>query len=298
MREDQNFKAAQGVYPNLPIKDYHKSAGLSKTGACHLSRSPRTFQYFIDSHPASKPGKSLVTGSIFHLLMEGAFEDECLVGPEVKDKRQKEWKDFVRNNSEKLCLTPSEARDVFRMREALLSYGPAEDLLSQPGRFECSFYWNDPGTGELCKCRPDWISENLLTIIDFKSCQDATEAAFVRAAERYHYHVSAAMTMDGVHAATGIRPDRYIFLAIEPHAPYLTAAYEATADDIERGRTLVRRSLATLKRCVDSGVWPGLPEEIRPLDVSRWRGRHQEEDDGEEEAPGVTEEPANEWWKS
>ncbi len=286
-----------GVHPELPNSVYHSSVGVSKTGLCRLDRAPIVFRDAIDHPGESKKSKSLVTGSVFHIAMEGAFERECSVGPDVKDKRQKEWKDFVKANVGKVCLTPGEALDVFRMRESLLSYGPAHDILAQPGRFECSFYWNDAETGELCKCRPDWISEHLLTIIDFKTCQDATEAAFVRAAERYHYHVSAAMTMDGVHAATGIRPDRYIFLAIEPHAPYLTAAYEATADDIERGRAFVRRNLATLKRCVDSGVWPGLPEEIRPLDVSRWRGRHQEEDEGEEN-PGVTEEPANEWWKS
>jgi exodeoxyribonuclease VIII len=289
------FEAMPGVYPDLPNSVYHTSAGVSKTGLCRLDRAPIVFRDALDNPGESKKSKSLVTGSVFHIAMEGAFERDCAVGPEVKDKRQKEWKDFVKNNDGKICLTPDEARDVFRMREVLLSYGPAQEILSQPGRFECSFYWNDPETGELCKCRPDWVSENLLTIIDFKTCQDATEAAFVRAADRYHYHVSAAMTMDGIREATGIQPLRYIFLAIEPHAPYLTAAYEATADDIERGRAFVRRSLATLERCTRKGIWPGLPEEIRPLDAHRWRGRH-EVDEGEETAE-KTEEPANEWWK-
>lgn len=289
------FKATPGVYPELPNSVYHTSAGVSKTGLCRLDRAPIVFRDALDNPGESRKSKSLVTGSVFHIVMEGAFERDCAVGPEVKDKRQKEWKDFVKNNDGKICLTSSEARDVFRMRESLLSYGPAEELLSQPGRFECSFYWMDPATDLLCKCRPDWISENLLTIIDFKTCQDATEAAFVRAADRYHYHVSAAMTMDGVREATGIQPLRYIFLAIEPHAPYLTAAYEATADDIERGRVFVRRGLATLKRCTRTGIWPGLPEEIRPLDAHRWRGRHGE-DEGEETVE-ETEESVNEWWK-
>jgi exodeoxyribonuclease VIII len=291
----RTFEAKPGVYPDLPNSVYHASAGISKTGLCRLDRAPIVYRDAIDNPGESRKTRSLVTGSVFHMAMEGAFERECAIGPEVKDKRQKEWKDFVRDNAGKICLTPGEARDVFRMRESLLSYGPAHEILAQPGQFECSFYWNDPGTRELCKCRPDWISENLLTIIDFKTCQDATEAAFVRAAERYHYHVSAAMTMDGIREATGIQPLRYIFLAIEPQSPYLTAAYEATADDIERGRFLIRRNHATFRRCIDSGTWPGLPEEVRPLNAHRWRGRH-EEDEGED-LPFSYDEPANEWWK-
>ncbi len=220
----------------------------------------------------------------------------CAVSPEVEDKRQKKWKDFVKGNPGKICITPDEAREVFRMREALLSYGPAGDLLTQPGLFECSYYWNDPLTGLLCKCRPDWISANQLTIIDFKTCQDATEAAFVRAAERYHYHVSAAMTIDGVLKATGVMPERYIFLAIEPQSPYLTAAYEATEDDIELGRKFIRRSLSTLKRCQLNGTWPGLPEEIRALDVQRYARRTREEEYASDEEE-ISAEKASEWWE-
>ncbi len=228
--------------------------------------------------------------------MEGAFEDECRVGPDVKDKRQKEWKEFVKAHPNKICVTPEEAAQVMSMREALLQYGPAREILGQPGRFEVSYYWIDEAMGLLCKCRPDWISANQLTIIDFKTCQDATEAAFVRAAERYHYHVSAAMTMDGVFAATGIRPDRYIFLAIEPQSPHLTAAYEATEDDIELGREFIRRSLSTLKRCQLNGTWPGLPEEIRALDIQRYARRYRDEDVAldEEETSGKT---TGQWWE-
>jgi exodeoxyribonuclease VIII len=296
MTMSTSFKAEPGVYPDLPNHVYHCPwpKGVSKTSLCRIARAPLAFRDAIDHPGEAKKSASLTTGSVFHIVMEGAFERDCAVSPPVKDKRQADWKNFVKANPGKICVTPEEAREVFQMREALLRYGPARDILAGPGLFECSFYWTDPVTGLLCKCRPDWISENLLTIIDFKTCQDATEAAFVRSAERYHYHVSAAMTMDGVEAATGIRPDRYVFLAIETASPFLTAAYEATADDIERGRAFVRRNLATLKRCIDNGTWPGLPEEIRALDVARWRGRKQEEETEELEAQY---EPVNEWWK-
>ncbi len=297
MQSDQKFQAEPGIYPNLPIKKYHLSDGLSKTGACRLNRSPRTFRDFVDNPRPSKATKSLQTGSIFHIAMEGAFDDECRVGPEVKDRRQKEWKEFVKAHPGKICVTPEEAVQIQSMRQALLQYGPAREILSEPGRFEVSYYWVDQASGILCKCRPDWISSNQLTIVDFKTATDATEDEFRRSARRYHYYVSAAMTIDGVHAVTGIKPERYIFLAIEPQSPYLTAAYEATEDDIELGREFIRRSLSTLKRCHENGTWPGLPEEIRALDVQRYARRHEKEEGGSNSQDEVSNESTGEWWE-
>jgi exodeoxyribonuclease VIII len=287
-----------GIYPDLNIKQYHSSGGISKTGLCKLDRSPRTYRDFIDNPGKSRQSKSLHTGSIFHIAMEGAFEEECRVGPEVSDKRSREWKEFVKAHPGKICVTPDEACQVMSMREAMYGYGPAREALGKPGRFEVSFYWIDRDTGLLCKCRPDWISADQLTVIDFKTAADATEERFVRSAGRLHYHVSAAMTVDGIHATTGILPAKYIFLAIEPHAPYLTAAYEATADDLAEGREFIRRNLALLMRCEEAGIWQGLPEEIKPLDVSRYMRRPRDEDESSADTDDTYSTPiAGEWWE-
>jgi exodeoxyribonuclease VIII len=287
-----------GIYPDLEIKKYHLSSGISKTGLCMLNRSAKTYRDFIDNPGKSKQTKSLHTGSIFHIAMEGAFDEECRVGPEVIDRRSREWKDFVKAHPGKICVTPEEARQVVAMREAMYGYGPAREALGKPGRFEVSYYWVDRETSRLCKCRPDWISADQLTIIDFKTAADATEEGFPRSAARLHYHVSAAMTVDGVHATTGIKPQRYIFLAIEPHAPYLTAAYEATEDDLAEGCEFIRRNLSLLKQCEATGNWPGLKEEIRPLDVRRFMRRPREEDESGADSEVTYSAPGTgEWWE-
>ncbi|MDQ3232269.1 MAG: PD-(D/E)XK nuclease-like domain-containing protein, partial [Pseudobdellovibrionaceae bacterium] len=83
-------------------------------------------------------------------------------------------------------------------------------------------------------------------------------------------------------------------------SPYLTAAYEATEDDIELGRKFIRRSLSTLKRCQLNGTWPGLPEEIRALDVQRYARRYERSDhesspnENEEE---ISDEASGQWWE-
>jgi exodeoxyribonuclease VIII len=286
-----------GIYPDLDIAKYHKSVGVSKTSLCKLDRAPKVLRDYLDNPGSGKKSRSLTTGSIFHLAMEGAFERDCRVSPEVPDKRCKQWKDFVKAHPNHFCVTPAEAQTVMNMRSAMLASAAAREYLTRPGRFEVSYYWLHKLTGTLCKCRPDWISADQSVVIDFKTAADVTEDRFVRDALRYHYHVSAALTVDGIHTITGIRP-RYIFLAIEPLSPHLTSAFEATADDLRLGRSFIRRNLALLRRCEENGTWPGLPEEIRALDVQRFLRNTADQDTGDDndvDADVSDPLPANYW---
>lgn len=283
-----------GIYPDLDIAAYHRNRsleldGASKTSLCLLAESPRTFKYAMDrrradeldvtSESQDEPAKSkrvtgggsraLRLGSGLHAAMEGMFHDIYAIGPDVA-RNTKVWKEFEASHPGKICLKPDEAEPILAMKAAVDGYGPAREILSMPGRFEVSYYWIDEETGILCKCRPDWISADQKTIVDFKTARDATHAKFQRAAYDLHYFVSAALTIEGVRRVTGILPARYVFLTIQSSAPHLVAAYEATAEEIELGSEFVRRHLTLLKDCQTSGNWPGLPEEVRPLGLPRW----------------------------
>ena len=260
-----------GIYPNLDIEDYHRSEGISKTGLCLVDEAPAVFRYARDHREddAASASKSLRIGKALHAAMEGTFASLYAIGPEVA-RNTKIWKEFEAAHVGLICIKPDEAEPILAMKASIDTYGPAKALLAQPGQFEVSYYWNDDNSQLLCKCRPDWISSDQRTIIDFKTARDATHDRFQRSAYQLHYYVSAAMTIDGVYQATGILPDRYIFLTIQSTPPYLVAAYEATADEIVLGHDFIRRNLARLRYCELSGSWPGLPEEILPLGLPPW----------------------------
>ncbi len=258
-----------GIYPDLDIDKYHRSEGISKTGLCLLAKAPAVYLYAKEHRDDAPESKALMIGKGLHAAMEGTFGDLYAIGPDAA-RNTKAWKEFEEKHSRKICLKPDEADPILGMKAAVDAYAPAQRLLSEPGRFEVSYYWIDEATGLLCKCRPDWITADQRTIIDFKTARDATHERFQRAAYDLHYFVSAALTLEGVHKTTGILPERYIFLTIQSTAPHLVAAYEATADEIELGREFIRRNLSLLKRCQDNGTWPGLPEEILPLGLPRW----------------------------
>ncbi|HYX32610.1 MAG TPA: PD-(D/E)XK nuclease-like domain-containing protein [Oligoflexus sp.] len=170
----------------------------------------------------------------------------------------------------KTCLKPSEVANARAIANAIQELAPYKEIASQPTIAELTFCWQNPEFDLPCKCRPDLITADFLTVVDFKSAADATHRSFQAAAYRYHYYVSAAFTLQGVHASTGIMPRRYLYFVGQSSSPHLAAAYEATADEIKLGLAFVRRNLRMLRDCMDRGTWPGLPDAIQPLGLPPW----------------------------
>ena len=261
-----------GIYKDLSIEKYHSSEGLSKTGLCLLDEAPALYEhYYLGEKRLSKDSPSKRLGKMFHAMMDGSFEDEYAVGPTVR-RNTNIWKEFVSENPNKECVQESEVSESRQMVKKIHEFGPTKDLLKDDGLYETSFFWKDPATGLLCKCRPDYISSDYKTVVDFKTARAADPESFRWDAYKYHYYVSSAFTLDGIQSTTGIRPDRYIFLVILNSAPHLVSAYEATPDEIELGQAFIWRGLHTFKACRDSGRWPGFKEEVLPLGLP-YRGR-------------------------
>ncbi len=254
-----------GIYPDRLMSDYHADDAMSKTGIAAAAIAPAVFHRARQPGQDKKDSMAMKMGRLFHAIMDGSFADFALKGPNAKSRSEASWKAFEKENEGKICLKPGEWENLQQMAAATRSFPPAKAALDQSGRFEVSFYWMDELTDLLCKCRPDFITDDYKTVVDFKTTADPSHWAFREAAYRYHYYVSAAHTLAGVKACTGVEPERYLFVAQQSDAPWLTAVYQATSDEIKLGRDLIDRTLQTIKQCKATDDWPGLPEEVMPL---------------------------------
>jgi exodeoxyribonuclease VIII len=247
------------------MEDYHADDALSKTGIVAAAIAPAVYYQAKVLGQGKKDSQSMKMGRLFHAIMDGSFPQIAVKGPAVKSRAEAAWKAFERENEGKVCLKPEEWDSLQRMASATRSFPPARDVLERGGRYEVSFYWLDDLTDLECKCRPDFITDDYSTVVDFKTTVDPGHWAFREAAYRYHYYVSAAHTLAGVKACTGVEPERYLFVAQQSESPWLTAVYQATADEIKLGQDLIKRTLQTIKECKTTNVWPGLPIEVMPL---------------------------------
>jgi hypothetical protein len=100
---------------------------------------------------------------------------------------------------------------ALNMADAVRQHPYAAALLAD-GKAEQSFWWDDKATGQRCKCRPDWYQGT--TIVDLKTCQDASANSFARACATFAYHTQAAHYLNGTFA------DRFVFVAVEKTYPF------------------------------------------------------------------------------
>lgn len=267
-----NELARMGLRSNIPNAAYHAAAGISKTGLDHLAKSPAHYMAYLREGVPETPALRL--GRVIHRAILEPDSLSLAVAPEC-DRRttvgKKAWADFVAASVGCEIVTPTEAEQIRRMRDAVYVHPAARRLLFAPGHAEVSGWWFDRTTGELCRCRPDYLREDGI-LVDLKTTEDAGPA-FAKSCANYAYHKQAAFYMDGVEAVTGERPAGFVFVAVEKSAPYAVAVYQLAPVDIELGRALYQRDLMTLADCKIKHAWPAYSEKIETLSLPGWATR-------------------------
>lgn len=263
----------------LTNEAYHAAPGVSKS---HLDTvndgSPRHYwqRYLNPLRPVEDKTPALVLGDAIHaaILQPHLFETAYAAKPEGLDRRTKEgkatWENFLRVNHNKKHISHDDFVCCVSIRDAIYRHPVARGLLIG-GVAEHSFFTKHPETGELIKCRSDYLTDEM--VIDLKSTLDASEDAFSRDATNYRYDVAAPWYMDIIGDVTGRRPRKWLWLVVEKAPPYALAIYTAQDHDIVRARDTARRNFMTILQHRAANAWPDYGETIRPLVLKPWAKR-------------------------
>lgn len=177
----------------------------------------------------------------------------------------------------KTLLNADDLEAVTSMAAAARRHPVSQIIFGLPGgHAETSIFWVDPDTGAPCRIRPDYHVEPCAMfpnglIIDGKSNDDSSPAGFARSAMNSEMFYQAAFYSDGFQAHYRTKePPVFAWLAQERDAPFATAYYSAGADFVQYGRKKYRALLRTFAHCLQTGVWPGYPTTVQPLDLPGW----------------------------
>ena len=213
-------------------------------------------------------------GSMIHkwILEPDAFPNSYVL---LEEKRTKKGKELALACEEKglLTYTSQEKELLDNIEHSLVENDFVwRNLLSnvknKPGLAEQSFWWKHRQTGLQCKCRCDYLINNM--IIDLKTCGEggASPEAFTRTIASFKYYLQAAHYLQG----TGAK--RFIFVAVEKVFPYSVGVYELSPHFIERGYELQEQILSDIEAAQESGIWEGYsnyePEGIKTLTPPKW----------------------------
>lgn len=257
---------------------YHEVPGISKS---HLDTiadgSPRHYwqRYLNPERPIEDKTPALVLGDAIHaaVLQPTLFEKRFAIKPDC-DCRTKDGKAiyeaFLRANVGKVVLSQGDFECCINIREAVYRHPVARGLLVG-GVAEHSFFAKEPETGELIKCRVDYLADDY--IIDLKSTLDAGEDSFNYDGTKYRYDVAVPWYMDVVYAVRRRQPKKWMWLVVEKSAPYAIGIYYAQQQDIIRARDTARRNFMTIIQHRRANYWPDYGETIRPFVPRAWGKR-------------------------
>ena len=269
----------EGLTKGIANADYHGSDELSRsTASSLLTTSPAKVRWERENpRPSSS---ALVMGGCFHSMV---LEPECLdeeyavKPPDIDGKSPltKYYKEtFAAMQEERpdaQWLKPDEWKTCLGMAEAVLSNPVYTHYASDIEAIaEGTGYFNYNGAS--AKVRPDLYTSDG-TIIDLKSTQDASEAGFRKSCRTFGYNFQACWYLEAMRAL-GLPAKQFIFIISEKSPPYLTASYALTESEIDRQKPRMQKACEIWATCMDSGVWPGYPEEVVTLDLSRFGDNH------------------------
>lgn len=167
-------------------------------------------------------------------------------------------------------LSFAEAATVREMA-ARLRTNELADVLFSDGEAEVTIAWQDRETGVWLRVRPDWLPHGGRFIPDYKTAADASPEGFRRALDSYGYHQSAALYLEGLEQAAGMRPEAFMFVVQEKEAPHIAQIYQLDEGARSWGAAINRRAIRKFADCLSRDRWPGYGRDIEMIDLPPWR---------------------------
>jgi exodeoxyribonuclease VIII len=288
-KPQEHWNQYPAVLPDLSAAEYHRHPAVSKHGLDDFRKAPALYDY-NRKNPQEAKSPALLFGSLYHTVI---LEPD-LIGrlyavvpsdaPKKPSRTQREakkpsqetldaiawWDDFNLRTEGRTIVDVQDIMRCQKMRAAMMKNLACRNAIEEHRLYtEASLFWEDQRTGVKCRARPDIIRADGL-IIDPKTCADASEEAFQRAAFNYGYYRQAAMYLDGWEVVAQDKPKGFIFLAQESEPPYLCRAYVASPAMIDHGRMQLAEDLDRFAKCERLGVWPGLGDTPAELNLPAW----------------------------
>jgi hypothetical protein len=244
--------------------DYHADPAISASHLKAVMQSPYHYwSRFLDpKRPTVEPSSAMRLGSLAHCTVLEPDElskrySTCL--PRNTKAGKEQAAELAAAGIE--AVTESDMALALNMAASVRQHPYAAALLAN-GKAEQSFWADDLATGLRIKARPDWYTGT--TIVDLKTCSDASSGGFSRACATFAYNLQAQHYLNVCFA------ERFIFLAVEKTYPYAVGVYELDAAAMAAGAEQCRIGLQTISDCRAINEWPGYTTTCDTISMPNW----------------------------
>jgi hypothetical protein len=251
----------RGEYEQIPATNWSSLRSMRV--------SPK--QYAHDLTAAREDTEALRIGLAAHsfLLEPDTFRERYCCYRDSKSKGEgarKKWEQFQADNADKVILSPDEFDRAMGAATAVLGH-PVASSFFVGGCTEMVVTWTDKETGIACKARVDqWLRH----LVEFKTTRSIQPHMFRVDAARMGYHAQIAWYWDALKQHGVELEPGAILVTVHSEPPHDVVPYSVSEHVIEVGRTIYRELLIKLKRCQETGCWPGISDELIDFDLPEW----------------------------
>ena len=259
----------EGIHYGVRDEEYFAIPAASASRLSLLKRSPAHMKA-AELHP--RDSKAFRLGTLIHqaVLEPNLFESMGYVrGPEG-DRRTKAvkaaWAQMFEEHGDDAVLKPDEYDTIMEVNRAMVAHSGARDLIDRKGHSEVTIMWRDPETRVPCKGRIDFLPDDLDTIVDVKSTQNADPHAFSKSYYQYRYYGQMAFYLEGLTNLGEARSGATI-IAVEKTPPNCIVTFRCDEGSLDAGSEENRRLLHKYAECLETGAWPGYTQDIVDLSI-------------------------------
>jgi len=250
---------------NLPMNLYHAGDQLSSSGLKELALSPAHYKA-----SRNKPFEQEIIGTLTHMrvLEPKLFEDTVVFIEGHRGSKLVKAEVESAEAEGKIVCKPEEYKKVVLMSDAILAH-PQAGVLFQGGVAERSFYWADPETGALCRCRADYFIEKNMIVSDIKYFSKLIDFELQCQIRKMKYDWSAAFYEDGIGIVMGrpVQVFAHVFVE-EPRFVGDNIGVRVVTID-EQDLDVARREFLPLKESFAAAYkdqkWPSYNQEITTI---------------------------------
>lgn len=237
-----------GAFQDIPIEVYHhpQCPGVSSTRIKMIAE--RSLKHAANKKFESTP--EMIFGNAFHAFMEAQseFYARYSVGQFSEGRHYISYDDFGR---------------IKTMADHVRNHPVAGNLI-EGGTAEWTFFARDPLSGVLRKCRPDVFKG--LSIIDYKTCFDASPKVFGYQAKKLLYRISAMYYLEVARDATNRDFNDFRFIAVESDGFHEVAVYQVSEHSMMKARGEIQFALNSIAQAAIGG-WTGYQLNPEPLQI-------------------------------
>jgi exodeoxyribonuclease VIII len=256
-----------GIYA-ISNAQYHAREGISRSAISELKKSPLHYwdRYINPERGEEGASPAMILGSAVHYLAlePNNFEKEFVIAR----KEGRYWR--AENADNKQVIKEDEVVKAQKIANSILEH-PKTAALLDGANIEKSIYWEDEDTGLLCKARPDIWNPEIGVICEIKTSREINGNSFSYTIKSGDYHLQAAMQLDAIYYATGIKINSFVIMlapTTRPYKPYLYLLDDAV---IAAGRREYKDALKLAKKCIESGRWDADRDKVQLVNFSEYQ---------------------------